>query len=718
MVKSARSKASTGAGRTAAAKRKKTSKTLPAKGKSRRSPTRANPLLASWSGAFQMPPFAKIKPEHFEPAFTAALAEHEREVQRIAKARTKPTFANTVAAIEKAGRALNRVSRVFYNLTGADTNADLQAIERTMAPRLARHYTRLALDSDLFRRIDELHKRRDKLRLDAEQRRVLERHHRNLVRAGARLDAKAKKRMGDINQRLATLGTTFSQNILADEQAYRLVLDGEKDLAGLPEFVRTAAARTAADLGLEAKHVITLARSSIEPFLQFSTRRDLREAAFKAWSKRGENGNAHDNRAIAAETVALRAERARLLGFRTFAEFRLDDAMAKTPAAVRGLLDDVWKAAVTKAGEERDRLAALASREGQNIAIEAWDWRHYSEKVRRAEYDLDEAAIKPYLQLDRMIEAAFDTAGRLFGLTFKERPELPRYRPEVRIWEVRDRAGKHVGVFLGDYFARPSKRSGAWMSTFRGQQRLAANERPIVVNVLNFARGAEGAPTLLSFDDARTLFHEFGHALHGLLSDVTYPSIAGTAVSTDFVELPSQLFEHWLMAPEILKRYARHYETGASIPDALVAKLEAAQKFNQGFATVEYVASALADLELHSIEDPKDLDIGRFETELLGRRRMPREITMRHRLPHFAHIFSGGGYASAYYSYMWSEVLDADAFDAFLETGNAFDPATAAKLREFVYAAGNRRDPAEAYTAFRGRLPTSAAMLKKRGLAA
>jgi peptidyl-dipeptidase Dcp len=721
---SARARGKPAAGGKTASKRassstKSTPKLAAKAGARQREPRAApNPLLAAWKDDFAMPPFGSIRPDHFRPAFETALAAHKKEVQKIAGARTRPTFANTVAALEKAGRQLTRVARIFYNLTGADTNPDLQAIEREMAPRLARHQSDIQLDPKLFRRIDDLWQRRDKLTLDDEQRRVLERHHTGLVHAGARLDATAKKRMAEIMQRLATLGTQFSQNVLAEEQAWRLVLDGEDDLAGLPEALRAAAARTAADLGLPGKHVFTLARSSIEPFLQYSARRDLREQAFRAWASRGENGNDHDNRAIAAETVALRAERARLLGYRTFSEYRLDDAMAKTPKAVRGLLDEVWTAAVARAGDEKARLEALAQREGQNITIEAWDWRHYAEKVRRAEYEIDEAAIKPYLQLDRMIEAAFDAAGRLFGLRFEERQDLPRYHPDVRAFEVTGRDGTHVGVFLGDYYARPSKRSGAWMSVYRGQQRLAADERPIVVNVLNFARGAEGQPTLLSFDDARTLFHEFGHALHGLLSDVTFPSIAGTAVSTDFVELPSQLYEHWLEVPEILKRYARHCETGEPIPDALLAKLEAARKFNQGFATVEYVASALADLELHSLEEPRDLDITRFEADLLARRRMPREIVMRHRLPHFQHVFSGGGYASAYYSYMWSEVLDADAFDAFVEAGDAFDPETAKRLREFVYAAGNRRDPAEAYTLFRGRLPTSAAMLRKRGLAA
>ncbi len=677
-----------------------------------------NPLLAPWTSRLRMPPFKALKPEHFRPAFDAALKEHEREIDKIAGARTKPTFTNTIVALENAGRSLNRVARIFFNLTSADTNPELQAIEREMSPRLARHTSAIMLNSDLFKRIADLYERRAKLTLDDEQQRLLERYHTNFVRSGAQLGARDKKRMADINERLATLGTQFAQNVLADEQAYRLVLDGEADLAGLPDFVRAAAARTAADLGMPGRHVITLARSSIEPFLQFSARRDLREQAYKAWIKRGENGGDHDNTALATEMLSLRAERAKLLGFRSFAEFRLDDAMARTPANVRALLDEVWTAAVAQAGRERERLEDCARSEGQNIRVEAWDWRFYAEKVRKAAYDLDEAEIKPFLQLDRMIDAAFYTAEKLFGVTFKERTDLQRYRDDIRTFEVQDKSGKHVGVFIGDYFARPSKRSGAWMSVFRGQRKLGGEERPIVVNVMSFARGAEGEPALLSFDDARTLFHEFGHALHGLLSDVTYPSLAGTAVTTDFVELPSQLYEHWLSQPAVLKKFARHYKTGKPIPDALMKRLEAAQKFNQGFATVEYVSSALADLELHTLDDPKDLDLARFEVEFSARRGMPREIAMRHRPPHFAHIFSGGGYAAGYYSYMWSEVLDADAFDAFLERGNIFDAETARKLKEYIYAAGNRRDAAEAYTLFRGRLPTSAAMLRKRGLAA
>lgn len=684
--------------------------------KSATASTRGNPLLAKWTAPFELPPFERIEPRHFRPAIDKAIANHKAEVEKILSSTASPTFANTIAAMEKAGALLTRVLRVFYNLTGSHTNPELQAIEREIAPILSKHGTEISLDPRLFQRVDTIFGRGKRQKLDDEQRRVLERTHAGLVRAGAKLGPDAKRRMAEINARLATLGTTFAQNVLADEQAYKLVLENEADLAGLPDFVRAAAKRAGNDLGHAGKHVVTLARSSIESFLQFSTRRDLREAAFAAWIRRGEGGEKHDNRAVATEILALRAERARLLGFTTFAKFRLEDAMAKTPEAVRGLLDEVWTAAVRKAGEERALLQAQVDSEGGNFQIEAWDWRHFAEKVRKAKFDLDEGEIKPYLQLDQIIAAAFDCATRLFGITFEERTDLPKYHPDARTWEVKRADGSHLGVFIGDYFARPSKRSGAWMSAFRGQQRLRGDIRPIIVNVLNFARGGDGEPTLLSFTDARTLFHEFGHALHGLLSDVTYPSIAGTAVSTDFVELPSQLYEHWLEEPDVLKRFARHHKTGKPIPDALLERLKAANTFNQGFATVEYVSSALADMELHALGDFTGFDLSRFEADMLKRIGMPREIVMRHRLPHFAHIFSGGGYAAGYYSYMWSEVMDADAFDAFEETGDAFDPATAKKLAEFIYSAGNRRDPAEAYTAFRGRLPTPAAMMRNRGL--
>jgi peptidyl-dipeptidase Dcp len=461
--------------------------------------------------------------------------------------------------------------------------------------------------------------------------------------------------------------------------------------------------------------VVTLSRSSVEPFLQFSARRDLREKIFRAFTRRGDNGGATDNKAIIAEMVRLRAERARLLGFPDFAHYRLDDAMAKTPAAVRGLLDTVWTRARAKALADRDALQELVREDGGNFTLAAWDWRYYAEKLRQRACDFDEATIKPYFNLDRMIDAVFDTARRLFGLTFSPRTDMPVWHPDVRVWQVRGADGKPAGLFFGDYFARSSKRSGAWMTSLRDQEKLAGNIQPLIVNVCNFAKAADGEPTLLSFDDARTLFHEFGHALHGLLSAVTYPKISGTSVATDFVELPSQLYEHWLEQPDVLRRFARHYQTGEPMPEELLQRLIAARNFNMGFATVEYVACALVDLDFHSLPAAEEVDALAFEKKSLSRIGMPDEIVMRHRPPHFGHIFSGGGYAAAYYSYMWSEVLDADAFAAFEETGDIFDAATAKRLHDTIYSAGGSQDPAEAYKAFRGRLPSADALLRKRG---
>jgi peptidyl-dipeptidase Dcp len=510
------------------------------------------------------------------------------------------------------------------------------------------------------------------------------------------------------------LGTTFSQNVLADEQAYTLPVAGEAELAGLPDFMREAMKSEAQERKLDG-HVVTLSRSSVEPFLQFSKRRDLREKIFRAFAMRGDNGGATDNKAIIAEMVRLRAERARLLGFPDFAHYRLDDAMAKTPAAVRELLDTVWARARQKALADRDAMQELVAEDGGNFKLAAWDWRYYAEKLRQRLCDFDEMTIKPYLSLDRMIEAVFYTAQRLFGLTFSPRPDVPVWHPDVRVWAVRDHNGNEVGLFFGDYFARPSKRSGAWMTSLRDQEKLAGDIRPQIINVCNFVKAPDGEPTLLSFDDARTLFHEFGHALHGLLSDVTYPRISGTGVATDFVELPSQLYEHWLEQPDVLRRFALHYETGEPMPEELLQRLLAARNFNMGFATVEYVASALVDLDFHSLPSAEAIDANAFEKKSLSRIGMPDEIVMRHRPPHFGHVFSGGGYAAAYYSYMWSEVLDADAFAAFEESGDIFDAATAKRLHEAIYSAGGRQDPAEAYKAFRGRLPSPEALLRKRG---
>ena len=677
-----------------------------------------NPLLQDWLGPYDVPPFARIEPRHFMPAFTRAFGEHVAEVAAIAAERFEPTFANTIDALERAGQALTRVSNVFHTLASAHTNDAIQATERELAPLEAKHWNRILMDVDLFGRIDALHRNRAELGLSAEQARVLERYHLMFKRAGAALEPGAKARLAEINERLASLGTAFGQNVLADEQHTTFALEGEEDLAGLPDFVRAAAQAAAEERGLPGKHVITTSRSSVEPFLQFSARRDLREKIFRAWIARGDGGGTTDNKATIAEIMRLRAERARLLGYPTFAHYRLDDTMAKTPQAVRTLLERVWGAAKPRALADRDALQALVQAEGKNFKLEPWDWRYYAEKLRKARCDVDEATIKPYFQLERMIEAAFHTAHELFGLRFEPARGVPVWHDDVRVWEVRDAHGVPRGLYFADYFARPSKHSGAWMTTLRDQERLSGDIRPVVINVMNFSKSSEGEPVLLSFDDARTLFHEFGHALHGLLSNVTYPAVSGTSVLQDWVELPSQLFEHWLERPEVLSRFAVHYHTGAPTPKDLLRRLIAARTFNQGCATLEYVASALIDLDLHlqaSASQAEELNIVAFEQAVLARIDMPREIVMRHRPTHFQHLF-GGGYAAAYYSYMWSEVLDADAFAAFEETGDIFHGPTARKLHDHVYAAGGARDPADLYVAFRGRLPSAEGLLKQRGL--
>lgn len=676
----------------------------------------ANPFdEAQWSTPYGLAPFERITPEHFNSAFANALDVHQAEIAAIADDSGQPSFDNTIGAMERAGKGLTRVASTFFNLTGSNTSPALQAIEREVGPKLARHSSAIYLNPDLWARISRVDA--DAENLGEEERRVLDRYRIRFRRAGADLGTEAKERVAEIASRMAELGTRFSQNLLADESGFTLPLKGEDDLAGLPPFLREAAAEAAIERGGEHGHLITLSRSLIEPFLVFSTRRDLRERAYQAWTHRGETGGETDNSAIIAEIVALRAERARLLGFDSFAHFKLDDTMAGSPDAAMDLLREVWAPALQRASDERDRLQALAQAEGGNFAIQAHDWRHYAEKLRRAEHNLDESEIKPYLPLEGMIQAAFDTASQLFGLRFEEVRELPRYHPDVRAWSVMNADGSEVGLFLGDYFARASKRSGAWMSAFRSQERLSGDVKPIIVNVMNFAKAPRGEPTLLSFDDACTLFHEFGHALHGLLSDVTYPLLAGTAVSGDFVELPSQLYEHWLEQPEVLRQHARHYRTGEPMPEELLTRLLAARTFNQGFATVEYTSSAIVDMTLHlSAAGEEGLDVLAFEADALKRIAMPAEISMRHRSPHFAHIFSGEGYAAGYYSYLWSEVLEADASDAFREAGDIFDPETATRLRRFVYSAGNLRDPRDAYTAFRGRLPSTGPLLKKRGL--
>ena len=678
------------------------------------------PALFQWTGHEGLPRFAAIRDEDFAPAFDAALAEHAAEVAAVADDPAPASFENTVVALEIAGDTLSRVSALFWNRAGAHTNETIQALEREIAPKMSRHYSKIGTDPKLFARIDALWQARATLGLTLEQTRVLERHWKGFVKSGARLDKPAQDRLAEINERLASLSAAFGQNVLKDESGWSLILKDETELAGLPDFLREAMASAARERGEEEAYAVTLSRSIIEPFLTFSERRDLREQAFAAWVARGANAGPTDNRDIVREMLALRTETAGLLGYETFAAMKLEDTMAKTPEAVNGLLMQVWDKAVARARAEEADIATLIAEEGRNHPVMPWDWRHYAEKIRAQRFAFSEAELKPYLQLEKIIEASFDVAGRLFGIQAVEVKDVPAYHPDVRVFEIRDRAGNVIALFLGDYFARPSKRSGAWMSSFQSQHRLtlkngAEGERPIIYNVCNFAKPSPGKPALLSLDEARTLFHEFGHALHGMLSDVTYPSVSGTGVSRDFVELPSQLYEHWLTVPEILKHYARHVETGEPMPQALLDKVLAARNFNAGFNTVEFTSSALVDMAFHTrttVEDPMAVQAAVLDT--IG---MPTSIVMRHATPHFQHIFSGG-YSAGYYSYMWSEVLDADAFAAFEETGNVFDPALAERLKTHVYAAGGAVDPEETSKGCGGGRPSPDAMLAKRGLAA
>lgn len=679
-------------------------------------PQSSNPLLTPWNTPFGLPPFGAIESKDFRPAFEAAIAAHQAEIDAIARNPEAPSFANTIEALERAGRTLTDVGSVFWNLTATDTTPDLQTIERDMAGALSRHSAEISMNGDLFRRVEALYDKRADLDLTPEQLRVLELTHKNFIRAGAKLDAAQKERLKEIMERLATLSTRFSQNVLADESSWLLLLE-EGDLDGLSADFRAAAARLAIERGAPGKYAVSLARSSAETFLQSAARRDLRETVYRAWTRRGENGGETDNAALIREILDLRDARAKLLGFENFAAYKLDDTMAKTPTAVRDLLDRVFTPALARAAEERAHIQALVDAEGANFTVAGHDWRYYAERVRKDLYDLDQSTLRPYFQLDRMIEAAFHVAEKLFGLRFVAREGLDLYHPDVRAFEVLDRDGRHVALFLADYFARPSKRSGAWMSDFRTQHKLDGEVRPIIVNVMNFAKGAEGEATLLSLDDARTLFHEFGHALHGILSDVSYPSVAGTNVARDFVELPSQLFEHWLLEPAVLKQFARHAETGAPMPDELLERIIASRHFNQGFATVEFCASAYVDLDIHQQRLDEETSVEAFERDSLARISMPQEIVMRHRLPHFSHIFSGDGYSAGYYSYLWAEALDADAFEAFKETGDPFHPEVAEKLKRFVYSAGGQQDAGDAYVAFRGRMPTVEPLLRQRGFA-
>lgn len=675
-----------------------------------------NPLLQSWDQPYGLPPFGAVTPSHFKPAFDQAMANHLAELDTIAGQSAPPSFDNTVAQMDCSGRLLERITLLFHNLTASETSDALRAVQLEMAPLLADHENAVFMHAGLFARIDALHRDRNSLGLDSDQLRLLERMHLDFVRAGARLGGQERVRYGAVMSELASLCTQFSQNILAEEAAFTLPLRDEADLAGLPTFVRNAAQSAAEQRGLGTNaFVITLSPSLAEPFLTFSDRRDLREAVWRARTSRGARAGAGDNRVVAAQIVGLRQEQAALHGFSSYADYELVDRMAGQTQAVLDLLHQAWGPAKKQADVDRQALSDMAQSMGQPTPIAAWDWRYLAQKVRAQRFELDDAELKPYFSLEAMVSAMFDCAHRLFGLRFVEQPGVVLHHPDARLWEVRGKEDTLIGVFIGDNFARTSKRSGAWMSVFRSQSGHAGGTLPIVINNNNFAKAN---PCLLSFDDVRTLFHEFGHGLHGLLSQVRYERLAGTQVLRDFVELPSQLFENWAMEPQVLQRHARHCATGEPMPLELLEKLKRSRQFDQAWATVQYTGPALIDMALHALPNGTPVDIEAFEAEQCAKLGIPADIGQRHYLSHFQHLFAGSSYAAGYYVYMWAEVLEADGFEAFTEAGDAFDAATAQRLLRAIYSSGNTQNPADAYRAFRGRDPRVEPMLNKRGLLA
>lgn len=673
----------------------------------------SNPLTQKWTGPYGgVPAFDKVKVADFKPALEAAMAKNLAEIDAVTANKAAPTFDNTIAALEDAGRSLNDVSTYYYIWGSNMSTPDFQVVEAEMDPKLSAHSDKITQNAALFKRIEAVYTSPDKAKLTPEQQRVLWIYYTNFVRAGAKLSPEAKTRVGAINTELAGLFTKFSQNLLADENTWIELTDA--DLAGLPEGLKAAAASNATARKLPGKHVIVNTRSSVDPFLTESPVRAAREKVWRAFVNRGDNGGATDNNAIIAKILKLRVERAKLLGYKTHAHWRLENAMAKTPENAMALMEAVWKPAIAQVAIDVADMQAIIDKEGGGFKLEPWDYRFYAEKVRKAKYDLDMNEVKPYLQLDKLREGMFWASGQLYGFEFKKIDGLPVYHEDITVYEV-TRAGKHVGLWYFDPYARPGKRSGAWMNAYRTQERFKGEITTIVSNNSNFIKGKPGEPLLISWDDATTLFHEFGHAIHGLNANATYPSVSGTNVARDYVEFPSQLNEHWLPTKEVLNQFALHYQTGKPIPQALVDKIEKADKFGQGFGTTEYLASALIDMKLHLAGDV-DIDPDKFEREELAKLNMPKEIVMRHRTPQFGHVFSGDGYSAGYYSYLWSDTLTADAAEAFEQApGGFYDKAVAKSLYENIMSKGNTIDPVDQFRAFRGRDVKIGALMRKRG---
>lgn len=675
-----------------------------------------NPLLKPWTGPFGgIPPFNNVKVSDFIPAMEEAMKENLAEMEAIATNKAMPNFENTIVAMEQSGASLERVM-VIYGIWGSNMSSkEFQEVELIMDPKLAGFFDQITQNTALFKRIEQVATSPEMKTLSAEQQRLTEKYYKDFVRSGARLDNDSKEKLAAINQQLAGLYTRFSQNLLADESELVVTMDSEAQLEGLPESLKESAASVAKERGEAGKWMITNTRSSVDPFLTYASNRKMRETVWRMFVDRGDNGGEHDNNAIITEILKLRKQRAGLLGYESHAHWRLENTMAKTPEKALELMKKVWTPAIARVKEEVADMQALATSEGATFQIEPWDYRYYAEKVRKAKYDLDQNEVKQYLQLEKLREGMFWVAGELFGFNFSPVKDVPVYHPDVRVWEVTDKvSGKHIGLWYFDAYAREGKRSGAWMNNYRDQSRYHGEVTTIVSNNSNFVKGKAGEPVLISWDDASTLFHEFGHALHGLSSNVTYRTLSGTAVVRDYVEFPSQLLEHWLSTPEVLNRFALHYQTGAALPQALIARIEKAATFNEGFATTEYLSSALIDMQIH-LSSELEIDPDKFESEHLANLNMPKELVMRHRTPQFAHIFSGDGYSAGYYSYLWSDVLTADAFEAFTEAGGAYDKVVAKRLIDHVFSVGNTVDPAQGYKAFRGHDADTKALMRKRG---
>ena len=680
-----------------------------------------NPFYRNYKTQFQIPPFSEIEEKHFMPAFIEGMEKHNNEIEQIIQNSEKPSFENVIIAMERSGELLDRVNAVFFNLSGSTTNEKLQEIEKQISPKLSQHYDSISLNPYIFKKVGLLWKDVDNLNLSQEERKILEETYKRFIRSGALLEGSDKDRYSDINQEISKLSVQFSQNLLAETNNFEIIL-GRDDLKGLPEDIINLAKEEAdnkykktSDIKYNNKYIFTTHRSSMYPFLTYSERRDLREKLYTGYIMRGDNNNEYDNKNITSRIASLRVEKANILGFATHAQYVLDNTMAKTPDAVYELLDQLWEPALSRAKNELQELQKFVNEEGQNFKIASWDWWYYSEKVRKEKYNLDEEEIKKFFTLDNTIDGIFKTANKLFGLTFEEKFDIELYHPDARVWQVKDENGSHLGLYIGDYYTRSSKRGGAWMSTFKDQSNFDGRERPIVINVCNFPPPSRDKPSLLSFEHVTTLFHEFGHGLHGLLTNTHYRSLSGTSVSRDFVEFPSQVLEHWASEPELLKSYAKHYKTGEVISDELIDKMKNASKFNQGFANTEYLAATYLDMDWHSLESTDIQDTNDFERKSLEKIGLIDEIVSRYRTTYFQHIFTSS-YSAGYYSYIWAAVLDSDAFAAFKESGDIYNQDLASKYREYILEKGGTENPMELYQKFRGSNPNIGPLLEDRGL--